>query len=278
MKGYKPKTVLAAVDFSDYSKVIAKQARLLAQTLKSKLVFVYVFPETATVADALEVGRVTSTDLYGTALKKFYSISPGEKILIRFGRPHQEIIRAARSLTRPLIVAGYRGQNAVARLFLGSTAEKLVLQSPFPVWIHKGQRTSLPKKILIPSDLSTSSIQLIEKIGPLKYSFMASQEIYHVMREPVPTLNYEAYSSILSAAIDTDQKLLKKFERKYKGLKSDSSLGPPGYKIAERSKKFDLTVVSPNTKAKRPPMARGVLEVLLRTAETPILVVPVLRS
>lgn len=278
MKGYKPKTILAAVDFSDYSKVIAKQARLLAQALNCKLAFVYVFPETATISEALEVGRISSTDVYGPALKKFYNLNQDEKILIRFGRPHLEIIRAARSLTRPLIVAGYRGQNAVARLFLGSTAEKLVVQSPFPVWIHKGQRPILPKKILVPSDLSPTSVQLIDKIGSIKNTLMASQEIYHVMREPVPTLNYEAYSSILSAAIDTDQKLLKKFERKYSGLKSDSSLGPPGYKIAERSKKFDLTVVSPNTKSNRPPMARGVLEVLLRTAETPILVVPVLRS
>lgn len=278
MKGYKPKTILVAVDFSDYSKVIAKQARLLAQALDCNLVFVYVFPETATVAQALDVGRFSSTDAYETALKKFYSLNQDEKILIRLGRPHQEVIRAARSLSRPLIVAGYRGQNAVARLFLGSTAEKLVLQSPFPVWIHKGQRANLPKKILVPSDLSTTSIQLIEKIAPIRNSLSASQEIYHVMREPVPTLNYEAYSSILSAAIDTDQKLLKKFERKYTGLKSDRSLGPPGYKIAERSKKFDLTVVSPNTKANRPPMARGVLEVLLRTSETPVLVVPVLRS
>jgi len=54
------------------------------------------------------------------------------------GNPSQEILKSAREMEADLIVIGSRGRTGIEKLLLGSVAEKVVLQSPIPVLMIKG--------------------------------------------------------------------------------------------------------------------------------------------
>ncbi|MET0850273.1 MAG: universal stress protein [Candidatus Rokuibacteriota bacterium] len=53
--------------------------------------------------------------------------------LVLDGAPHDRIVRAARSPRCDLIVMGTHGRDGLARLFLGSVAERVVATAPCPV-------------------------------------------------------------------------------------------------------------------------------------------------
>jgi nucleotide-binding universal stress UspA family protein len=49
------------------------------------------------------------------------------------GPSHEELIRYAKKNKMDLIVLGVRGQGLVERLFIGSTTDRVVRQTPCPV-------------------------------------------------------------------------------------------------------------------------------------------------
>ena len=63
---------------------------------------------------------------------------PCRKIVLQ-GNPSQEILKSAREMEADLIVIGSRGRTGIEKLLLGSVAEKVVLQSPIPVLMIKGE-------------------------------------------------------------------------------------------------------------------------------------------
>ncbi|RTZ22412.1 universal stress protein [Vibrio penaeicida] len=57
------------------------------------------------------------------------------QIQTQIGEPHEVILSCARKHSAQLIVMGDREANAISRLFLGSTALKVISQSDIPVLI-----------------------------------------------------------------------------------------------------------------------------------------------
>jgi len=55
------------------------------------------------------------------------------------GNPSQELLKSAREMEADLIVIGSRGRTGIEKFLLGSVAEKVVLQSPIPVLMIKGE-------------------------------------------------------------------------------------------------------------------------------------------
>ena len=53
--------------------------------------------------------------------------------LVRVGRPHQEITRAAKELRTDLIVIATHGYTGLKHVVMGSTAERVVRHAPCPV-------------------------------------------------------------------------------------------------------------------------------------------------
>jgi len=54
------------------------------------------------------------------------------------GEPWEKILEAAKDMNADLIVMGTHGRRGVARVFLGSVAEKVVRRSPIPVLTAAG--------------------------------------------------------------------------------------------------------------------------------------------
>ena len=62
-------------------------------------------------------------------------------LLVLGALPHVEIVNAARSKRIDMIVMGTHGRSGLAKLFLGSVAERVIATAPCPVLTAKNGRT-----------------------------------------------------------------------------------------------------------------------------------------
>jgi nucleotide-binding universal stress UspA family protein len=72
-----------------------------------------------------------------------------------------EIIRQVQQHRHDLVVVGTHDPRGLKRLLLGSTARKLLHECPCPVWVSKPGSESFPRHILIASDLSPLSDEVV---------------------------------------------------------------------------------------------------------------------
>lgn len=91
-----------------------------------------------------------------------------------------------------LIVVGNTGLDAVERLFIGSTSQKLVRKSRWPVLISKGGQSWPPKNILCPIDFSDASRRALGWAGELASQTGAHVHVLHV-HEQIPSPYLELY-------------------------------------------------------------------------------------
>jgi universal stress protein E len=75
-----------------------------------------------------------------------------------------EMIRQVRQHKHDLLVVGTHDPRGLKRLLLGSTARKLLHECPCPVWVSKPASVFFPRHILIASDLSPLSDEVV-RIG-----------------------------------------------------------------------------------------------------------------
>ena len=275
MKKAKIQSVIVGVDFSKYSKIVELQARALADLLRVPLVFVYVSQELGTSSWASGKKRKHLVNLYTTKIKMKYSITESETLLIKNGRAYSELISVSKDYPSPLIVVGFRGDHgAASRFFLGSTAERLALHSPFPVWIQRGQTVCLPKNILIPTDFSARSRNTIEGAKKLGVNSMAIT-LHHVFQPPMVPLTAKDAAMLTQEIRASNARELDRFRRKYASFsvaetRSSNIVG----EINKVSKSFDAIAISPRDHGGLAPSFGSVTSKLVRSTEKALLVIP----
>ena len=272
MKPTNIKTLIVGVDLSDYSNLVAAEAKQLSDELGLPLIYVFVYEDVNQYQETVTLDRRKVAMLYEEKIRSQYRVEDKQKVIIRFGRADKEIIAVAKKEKNPLLLVGHKSGHAIARFFLGSVAEKLASTSPFPLWIHRGEKVLLPKKILIPSDLSARSDKTIAEVEGLNKTFNSDVEIYHVLNQPFPILDYQAWSAVETAIKEADDKRIKSFKKKHPSLKLIRSRGSVAESIQQHSKKYDLVAVSPRPKSK---VSFGrVTGKIVRSGDTPVLVIP----
>jgi nucleotide-binding universal stress UspA family protein len=150
----------------------------------------------------------------------------------------------------------------------------LASTSPFPLWIHRGNKVIRPKKILIPSDLSERSETTINEVKNLKNTFQSQFEVYHVLPHPTPILDYKLWSAINREMKKDDDKKIRAFKRKFPTLKTARARGPIIDSINQRSKSFDLIAITPHSRSQERNAFQGISSKIVRSGETPVLIVP----
>ncbi len=242
------KTIVVGVDFSPYSKIVVKQADLLCHLWGSNLVLVHAIHdpiEYATAAPYLMIPNIISRDVYVTRIKDFYDIKNlTAKIYADRGSPSSLIQQIAKRFPRSLIMVGYKGHNAVTEFFFGSTAQGLALKSRIPVWIHRGNKIIKPDKVLVPHDLSKKSNHSINIVKKLSLANPTSYEVFYVNQKPFPVLDYSTYKKMNNKHMKKAERGLKRLLKEYPNIPIVYSDGEVGQKIAKRSKKFDLLVMT----------------------------------
>jgi universal stress protein A len=134
---FKLRRILVPIDFSDCSKKALDYAIPFTRQFGAELNLLHVVepypavPEMAPYdAETIEEGRLELEALR----KDLGNVGPCST-LVRKGAPPTEITSAARDLDVDLIIISTHGRKGLSRMFLGSTAERIVRSAPCPVLI-----------------------------------------------------------------------------------------------------------------------------------------------
>jgi nucleotide-binding universal stress UspA family protein len=291
--------VLVPVDFSTPSLSAVGFAFPLIKKFGAELHLVHVFPRdypiTALVAMPLvlpefEINKSVHRHLKDVAKKYSIELRPGNIHVLK-GRPFQEICRLARNIEIDLIIIATRGNTGFKHLVLGSTAERVVRYSPFPVLVVRsgaakaGKRQLGFKKILVPIDFSECSMQGLSYANAFAKQFKSKLVLLNSVhfeyyfgtdehtRYDLPRLQQYAEKSAREQMRD----LVRRTD--WNGLKVEPSMrgGHPGQQICEHAKDADVDLIITSTHGTtgfRHVLLGSTAEYVIRHAQCPVLVVP----
>lgn len=134
--------ILVPIDFSECSTKAMAYASSFARQFGAELMLLHVI-EPVFYADGanLAILAAVNTSVRDEAMKRVEECkqSVGENVVVtsavREGRAFEQILRAAEETNTDLIIIGTHGRGALARFFIGSTAERVVRHAPCPVLV-----------------------------------------------------------------------------------------------------------------------------------------------
>ncbi len=186
-----PRSILAAVDFSDDAGNAAQQAALLAVTQRGTLKLLHVVDEASLKAvrelirlhDAAEAKLIADAqhqlDTLRAQLAEQTQVVAVARVVI--GRVLDEILAAAAHAD--LLVLGARGANPLRDLLLGTTADSLLRAYTGAVLLVKRPPQQKYRRVLVPIDFSPHAI------GALKTALLIAPEaeifVLHAFKPPL---------------------------------------------------------------------------------------------
>ena len=126
------------VDFEDASLSALAKARELAARLGLEVMLVHTYILPVAIYPGFEpiMAPDLSDQIAATAKRSLETLAAeqgGLRSELRCGDPAAEILSTIEELKPELVAMGTHGRKGLARLFLGSVAEKVVRASPAPV-------------------------------------------------------------------------------------------------------------------------------------------------
>lgn len=136
------KRILVPVDFSECANKALHYAVSFAKQFNAEILLLHVVqPPVYVEGAAVALAGVTEESLRKAATKQLEE-RRGDlaelrdlKTSVRTGSPFHEIVREAEETNTDLIVMGTQGRSGLARMFIGSTAERVVRHAPCPVMV-----------------------------------------------------------------------------------------------------------------------------------------------
>jgi universal stress protein A len=139
--------ILVPVDFSEPSRKALHYALSLAKSFNAQIRLLHVVeavvfpPDTVVVEPAVLAARLNEEARRClSAWRKEVASETVVKDDLRAGTPYREIIEAASETKSDLIVLGTHGRNGLTRLFIGSTAERVVRHAACPVLVVRDRQ------------------------------------------------------------------------------------------------------------------------------------------
>jgi nucleotide-binding universal stress UspA family protein len=129
--------ILVPVDFSDSSKKALRYAIAFARQFGGELDLLYVEEIYPVIADLGPVAIQDLSDARGELEELRLTIDERvrSRATVRTGLPHIVIGEVAAELGIDLIIISTHGRKGLQRMFIGSTAERVVRYAPCPVLI-----------------------------------------------------------------------------------------------------------------------------------------------
>jgi len=212
----------------------------------------------------------------------------------RTGVAYEEICTAARELKADLIVVATHGYTGYKRMFLGSTAERVVQHSPCPVLVvrqHIDHRNGSidPRtrtgfrltKILVPTDFSECSLIAFEYGLQLARDFNAELRLVHVINPQAYPFGDEYVAldhvQLMRETEYAEQKQMRSMAARAMTRYSVRVIhGSPAVEICNAANAdADLIVISTHGRTGLGHLLIGsVAEHVVRNAHCPVLVIP----
>src|SRR5262245_26782733 len=162
--------ILVAYDFSEASGEALEQARAEAKSLGATLGLCHVLPVVYDIEpfysqfrqDAtLDLGA-TEAEIRRAAEDKVQGLVGTEpvEVFIERGAPYAEIVRRAEAWGADLLVVGTHGRSGIARVLLGSIAERVVRHAHVSVLVARPIKKA--GIVVAATDLSEASLPVVE--------------------------------------------------------------------------------------------------------------------
>ncbi|KJJ83786.1 UspA domain-containing protein [Candidatus Omnitrophus magneticus] len=191
------KSILLAVDGSDFSEGAIKEALLLSKACGIKLTMLYV----QGLSDTFETGGLTFVETTNENFIDKYFDKIREKaaeenveldvIVRRTSEAHKGIINEAYEQKSDIIIMGRRGMTGLKRLLMGSVTAKTLAYAPCKVLVVPKESSVKGENIMLATDGSeyseTATVEAISMAArcPLVKSFLAVSVV--PSRENLPT-------------------------------------------------------------------------------------------
>lgn len=208
------------------------------------------------------------------------------KHVVRLGAPADTILQIAREEKATMIALATHGHTGLARLFLGSVAERILRRSPIPVlvvrpfWSYEVQPGMRPEEaavrnILVPLDGSDLSLKVLPRAMELAVVFGARVVLLHVLppgieKEPIKT---PSDRDVAGAQLEELSAKLRAADISVLTLVDE---GDPAHVIGDVVRYHDIDVVAMTTHG-RSGLSRlvtgSVTETVIRQSRVPVLVV-----
>jgi len=141
--------ILVTTDFSDESSQALPFARTLADGFGARLTLIHVvekFPIDALLGR--ELTKETTKQVMELARFRLMSMAEDFRarcdikadIVVRFGKPFEEIVRCAKDLDASMIVVATHGYTGIKHAYLGSVAERVVRHAHCPVLVVRNAK------------------------------------------------------------------------------------------------------------------------------------------
>ncbi len=161
-------TILVGMDWSAAAMDAWREACLVASTFGAQVVLVHAIGDGADDLAAQEREQAT---LRAEELLRDMSLgeSARPRVVVQAGRPADVLLAAAKEQEADLIVIGAGQRTALDRLLLGSAAERVVRESPAPVWlVRPGRAHQQVRKVLVALDGDPTSSMAAESTAALR--------------------------------------------------------------------------------------------------------------
>lgn len=151
-------SILVAIDFTESSENVLKNAISFAKTFKSKITLIHVLPDDINNEKMGNLIKKTITTKLNEANEGIVNegIETGSPIL-EYGNNCDKIVGASDKIGANLIITGSGNKLNNDAFQLGTTAEKIIRKSNKPVFVVKNGQTLTIKNIICPVDFSKES-------------------------------------------------------------------------------------------------------------------------
>ena len=304
MKLHAIKTILVPIDFSKHSRLAIETAKELARRFEASvhLVHVHEFNYPAGFMAPVPVSIITYRDDTAARrtrrlrlLAKRSGLDPENSHFLTGTPTFNEVCNLAQEISADLIVMPTRGYTGLARLFGGSTAERIVQHATCPVLVARpgvkplhstdGSIFRSIDTILVPVDFSQTSFQALDYAIAFAKRMVARLIVFHAV-DLGPALTADGYamydmSAAEEAARKGAQEQMQRFVRlaKFQGVQFETlvRVAQPIAEICDFAEQRDVDLIITATHGRtgfKHLLIGSVAERVVRHAPRSVLVVP----
>jgi nucleotide-binding universal stress UspA family protein len=282
-----PTRILVATDFSPSARVALRSAETLARLTGGALALAHVLePLSARYTMLIEGFRTPDLEEVRrqAARKALEREAAGVRrrglhaeMLVRSGKPWQELLRVARAWRADVICLGNSGRSPFNRLLLGSTAENLVRRSGVPVLVTRDLPLRRLDRVFLPVDFDAGARDAVG-FAVRQLPARSQLEALYVLPPPSPL---DPYHAPLNGGLEEDlRRDLRRLLREEGAARAEAGVAlwaNPTQEILRRAKLWHANLIVISTHGRRG-LSRALLgsvaEKVVRYADRPVLVLP----